>query len=1001
MHPNPTPVTRRPTGALRFAVLGPVRVWRGEEPLPTGSPQQRALLATLLLRGGRTATAPELVDALWGDEPPDAALAALRTYASRLRKVLGPDADALVSESGGYALRIGEARFDVDVATRHEAEAQEALAGGRRAQALAHVDRALGVFDGEPLAGLPGPYADSQRVRLEEWRLSLIETRIGLHLDLGRHAEAVSELTAQTAAHPLRERLRELLMLALYRSGRQAEALAVYADTRRLLADELGVDPAPELSELQQRILAADPELMGANPSTERTYTGPRVPTQLPADVPDFTGRSELVGPVVEHLAGAAANVMTTVTVSGLGGVGKTTLAVHVAHVARRHFPDGQLYVDLHDAGPVSAEPEAVLGSFLRALGTPDSGIPDGVQERAALFRSTLEGRRVLVLLDNARDAAQVRPLLPGTEGSATIVTSRARVAGIVGSLAVDLEVLEPDEAVRLFTRIVGEQRVDAERGAVLDVVAACGFLPLAIRIAGSRLAARRTWTVSTLARKLADERRRLDELRSGDLALRTTFDLGYGHLDPESARAFCLLGLSDGRDIRLEAAAAMLDRGLGEVEEVLERLVDTSLLESTTPGRYRYHDLLRSYARERPDYEAEREAALLRLYRFHLASARTAYAATHPGDRSVEHLWGTEGEGTVFAGHRDALDWLFDEAGNLLPVVEQATAQSSGEVLRCAVDTLWAARDLVESGAWARSWIRAADALATAAQERGEPVVEGRARCLLGQAFVVEGRFEEAGAEAMRAETLSRTTGDRLVHLQALTLRGNAAHIRRAHEEAERCFQEALEALRAESDCDRHSEATVLASLARVHNETGADEKAVDEARRSVRILRELGAVSRLGNGLYVLGLVLGHAEREDEGFEALGEALALFGEGRQSFWEGMTLFRMAENRLLRGSAAQAAHHAERALAALGDAGGDWRRGTVLTLLGRALRDLGHVERAHACWEEALSLFDSSGAGEAATVRALLGAETAETAGTGGTAGTAGRSPRVLRRSG
>ncbi|NUK89911.1 AfsR/SARP family transcriptional regulator, partial [Streptomyces lunaelactis] len=248
---------------LRFSVLGPVRAWRGGEALPSGSPQQRALFAALLMRDGRTATASELIDAIWGEEPPSQALAAIRTYASRLRKIL--TANALVSESGGYALRIRRDALDLAVAQELATEAEKARAAGERGQARALINKSLGLWDGEPLANVPGPYAENQRARLEEWRLQLLETRLDLDLEVGQHAEAVSELTALTAAHPLRERLRELLMLALYRSGRQAEALAVYADTRRLLAEELGVDPRPELSRLQQRILQADAEL--ARPS--------------------------------------------------------------------------------------------------------------------------------------------------------------------------------------------------------------------------------------------------------------------------------------------------------------------------------------------------------------------------------------------------------------------------------------------------------------------------------------------------------------------------------------------------------------------------------------------------------------------------------------------------------------------------------------------------------------------------------------------------------------
>ncbi|WP_245703753.1 AfsR/SARP family transcriptional regulator, partial [Streptomyces lushanensis] len=510
--------------AVRFSVLGPVRAWRSGELVGTGSPQQRALLAVLLLREGRTATAGELIDALWGEEPPSQALAAVRTYASRLRKVLSPG--VLVSESGGYAIRgLDEGTLDLVLAQELAADAEKARHTGDLCHARELLSRALALWDDEALAGVPGPYAEAQRVRLEEWRLQLFESRLGMDLEQGCHAEAVPELTALTAAHPLRERLRELLMLALYQSGRLAEALAVYDDTRRLLVEELGVDPRPGMRELRQRILQADPGLVEPTvPQPEPSADQVR-PAQLPTTVSDFTGRTSLVDELCERLKSAGGKVMAVSAlpgiggldgitgIAGVGGVGKTTLAVHVAHRVRGSFPDGQLYVDLRGADSQPAEPATVLGAFLGALGVADSEIPDSLAERTALYRLTLDQRRVLVLLDNAKDAAQVRPLLPARDGCAALVTSRVRMEDLSGAYLVNLEVMSPDEALSLFTKIVGEERVTAEREAALAVVAACGFLPLTIRIAASRLAARRTWTVTVLAAKLADERRRLDEL--------------------------------------------------------------------------------------------------------------------------------------------------------------------------------------------------------------------------------------------------------------------------------------------------------------------------------------------------------------------------------------------------------------------------------------------------------------------------------------------------------
>jgi DNA-binding SARP family transcriptional activator len=955
---------------LRFAVLGPVRAWRGEEPLATGSPQQRALLAALLLREGRTAVPAELIDALWGEDPPSQALAAIRTYASRLRKVLG--AGVLVSESGGYAVRgLADGALDLADARRLAGEADRARAGGHLGRAGDLLRRALARWDGEVLAGVPGPYAQAQRARLEEWRLQLLECRLDLDLEQGRHAEAVSELTALTAAHPLRERLRELLMLALYRGGRQAEALAVYADTRRLLAEELGVDPRPGLRDLQQRILRADPALAEPSAPPAEPAPVPVRPAQLPATVPDFTGRAGFVRELSAALAQADGRVMAVSALAGIGGVGKTTLAVHLAHQARAAFPDGQLYVDLQGAGPRAAEPEAVLGSFLRALGTDEAAVPDTLEERAALYRSVLDGRRVLVLLDNARDAAQVRPLLPGTAGCAALVTSRVRMVGLAGARLVDLDVMSPEEALALFTRIVGAERVAAEREATLDVVAACGFLPLAIRIAASRLAARRTWTVSVLAAKLADERRRLDELQAGDLAVAATFELGYGQLEPAQARAFRLLGLADGPDVSLSAAAAVLDLTAEATEDLLESLVDTSLLESAAPGRYRFHDLVRLYARacaERDEPAGERSAALSRVLDFYLATAAGVYALERPGDRLVDHLEATVHPGLRFTEGTAALDWLYSEAAALLACVRQAAGTDR---LRRAVDLLWAAKDLTESGANSREYETTARALCDATRDAGDVRAEGRARTTLTNVLLVSGRIKHAAEQARLAMDLAALAGDAMAVSWAANDRGLTCLHQGRSAEGKTFFERSIEGYGAIGN--RPLEALSLCNLSRAHLGLGNVTEAVEIAQRALLAYRAIGRTLRLGNGHFTLGIALTHAGRYGEALAEFTEALEVFGAHRQRLWEGTTHFRMAEAHLAAGRPAQAACSAEQALA-LGCIGGDRMRGTVLTLLGRALVLLGQVDRATACWQEALGLLEENGSlPEAEQVRALL----------------------------
>ncbi|GHJ39817.1 AfsR/SARP family transcriptional regulator [Streptomyces sp. TS71-3] len=961
---------------LRFSVLGPVRAWRGDEALPMGSPQQRALLAALLMREGRTATAPELIDALWGTESPSQALAALRTYASRLRKILGPG--VLVSEAGGYAIRVTAEALDLARAEELWTRAEKSRDAGDLTAARDLVGEALALWEGEPLANLPGPYAENQRVRLAEWQLQLLECRLDMDLEQGRHAEAVSELTALTAAHPLRERLRELLMLALYRSGRQAEALAVFADTRRMLAEELGVDPRAGLQELQQRILRADPGLAEPSAAPEEPAAAPVRPAQLPATVPDFTGRASFVSELTDVLITAEGRVMAVSALAGIGGVGKTTLAVHVAHAARSSFPDGQLYVDLQGTSPRAADPEVVLGAFLRALGVADASIPDSLQERAALYRSVLDGRRVLVLLDNAHDAAQVRPLLPGTEGCATLVTSRVRMVDLAGAHLVDLDVMSPKEALQLFTKIVGAERVASERKAALDVAAACGFLPLAIRIAASRLAARRTWTVTLLAAKLADERRRLDELQAGDLAVKATFELGYGQLDPAQARAFRLLGLADVPDISLAAAAAVLDLPVSRAEDVLESLVDTSLLESAAPGRYRFHDLVRLYARscaERDEQSAERNAALCRLLDFYLVTAAGVYAIERPGDRLVDHMERTEYPGLTFPSRAAALDWLFAESDCLLACAQQC---ATGPTLRRAADLLMASNDLAESGANHRRYEVAAVAVSEAAHLAGDAWAEGRARTCLALVFTLTGRFQKAEDEAQIALKAGTATGDALVIARVSNQSGIIALHMHHNEIALAHLRNAVEVFRA--DLNRSGEASALSNLSRAHLSLDDTEAAVELSSQSVQIYASLGATFRLANAKYALGIALTQAGRPDEALVQLVDSLGTFRESRQRLWEGMAHSRIAEAHLAAERPARAAEHAEQALALRG-LGGQWRRGMMLTVLGKALMGISQSLRAEACLREALSIYssyDKLGSPEASEARSLLSAVSA-----------------------
>ncbi|MYW44546.1 tetratricopeptide repeat protein, partial [Streptomyces sp. SID161] len=499
----------------------------------------------------------------------------------------------------------------------------------------------------------------------------------------------------------------------------------------------------------------------------------------------------------------------------------------------------------------------------------------------------------------------------------------------------------------------------------------ACGFLPLAIRIAASRLAARRTWTVSVLAAKLADERRRLDELQAGDLAVKATFELGYGQLEPPQARAFRLLGLADGPDISLAAAAAVLDLPPEDTEDLLESLVDTSLLESAAPGRYRFHDLVRLYARscaERDEEpEREREEAMSRLLDFYLATAAGAYAIERPGDRTVAHLERSRYEGEAFDDASAATDWLHAEAEPLLACVQQSLRPAT---LRRAVDVLLAAIDLAESGAGSRRYETTARAARDAAAALGDPHAEVRARITLAQVLSQSGRFEDAEREARCADVLNETALDPWTSSTAPNQLGIIAICRSLYADAEGYLLRAIRAFR--SDENRPGEASAVCNLSRTLASMGRSERAIELAQQGVTIYDELGMSVRLANARYASGTVLMQAGRLPDALEQLERALHIFTESRQRLWEGTTHFRIAQVHLAARRPAEAAQHTEQALA-IGCIGGDWMRANALTILGKALADLGQPDRARACWLDALRIYEATGSSEAGEVRVLL----------------------------
>lgn len=698
--------------AVWFGMLGPLLATREGAELPVRGRMLRLLLVTLLLEAGRPVSAERLVSVLWERDAPPTARASLCNRVHALRRALGDVKGRLVVTSAdGYRVDSGPGNLDVRM---FEDRLRQGRAAHRRevwGVAAAELRSALSLWRGEPLPDLQGNASLGEAaLRWSELRLQALEWRIESDMGLGRQRDVLAELSELVVAHPLRECFSWLLMLAYYRCGRQAEALAVYRGARRALVDELGAEPGSQLRELHQRILAGDPALLPASPAVlgaaARAPDAAPVPAQLPAGIGDFTGRDSEIRHLVEalraELAPSAAGAIAIAAVTGTGGIGKTMLAVHVAHKVIAEFPDGQVYINLRGTAERPANPSAVLDRLLRDLGTDATAIPADDDERAARYRSLLAGRRVLLLLDDVRDTSQIRPLLPGSPGCAVVVTSRFRLADLPLSARLNLDVLPVGDARRFFTELIGPDRADAEPDAVDEVLRGCAGLPLAVRIAGGRLASRSSGTVRMLADRLASERTRLDELHAGDLAIRATFQLSYDGLarsgarsDVAAARAFRFLGFARLPDVSLPAVAALLDWPAPDTEKILERLVEANLIQPTAPGRYRQHELIGIFASElsaQRETAQEQANAIRRLLGWYLRGARNVrrHLRTGPGLSLAGIPVPVMPAGHDFTGKREALAWYHAEGPSFLPLLGLAARHGlSGPGRELAV-ALW-----------------------------------------------------------------------------------------------------------------------------------------------------------------------------------------------------------------------------------------------------------------------------------------------------------------------
>lgn len=929
----------------RFRILGPVEAWTGREWATISAAKQRSVLAALLLRPGALVPTDALIDEVWPSGPPAKAANLVSVYVHHLRRLIGDSgAQVLVTRPPGYLVVLGPGDLDADRFVALAADGRQALASGAPDRAVELLTEALGLWRGGVLADVPvTPLVAAEADRLRESWTEATELRAEANLARGRYAEVVPEVRRLLADHQLRERLWLLLMRALCGAGRQAEALEVYEQARTTISEELGVDPGTELRQLHLQILSADSEQAVISLAIPAAVPPPPpLPAQLPADISDFTGRSGQVAQLCELLAGADGDARTAVRVVlvvGSGGLGKTTLAVHTAHLLAGKFPDGQLYANLHGATQ-PADPAEVLARFLRDLGADAATIPPGEEERAAQFRTRLAGRRVLIVLDDARDAEQVQPLLPGSASCAVLITARSWLPELAGSAALDLDVLSADEAGALFTRIVGEHRAAAEPAATDEVLAACVGLPLAIRIAGARLATRRNWTVATLAGRLSDERRRLDELRAGNLAVRASFEVSFASLPGPAApgevgpaQAFRLLGLWTGPSFSLAAAAALLGKPEDAAADALDVLVDAHLLESPAPDRYRFHDLLRVYAADRAriqEAEPDRAAAVGRVLTWYLHTAEAA--ATIISAHHARVPLGPLPAGVQpmpFSSLDDALAWCEAERPGLAAATSLAASSGLHEIA-------WKLPAAAMSFYYRRShW---GDWVAT----------------------------HQTGLESARA------LGDRQAQAWMLNDLGMAYGIQHMPE-AVKCFEQAL----ALSSRDDERGARAAANVAQAYVDLGRFDDAWSAAQRSLDIQR------RQGNR-YLEGVtqgILGRASRELGRFtDAVGHlelAIAIFRELGQQYGEADSLTDLADALLCLDQVDSAIARLDESLAIRREIGDVHGEAVTLRLLGLALGRVGDPGQARGQLTEALRLFEELGdqkrAGDARAALAAL----------------------------
>jgi DNA-binding SARP family transcriptional activator len=934
---------------MRFTLLGPLSAAGDAGPIALRGTQRRTLLAVLLLHAGEAVSVEALSELLWGESSGTQATATLYNQITRLRHALG-DEDRVQAAPPGYLIRIAAGELDLQVFAQECANGRRKLAERAWADAAERFRTALDLWRGRPLEDIPA-LADHPRVReLEETYVQALQGRIEAELHLGRHHEAAEQLSDLIREHPRNETFHRQLILALYRAGRAKEAAAVYDAYEGSLLDELGLEPSGELRALRDAVISEDPAL--ALP------LNPDAPHQLPADTRLFTGRAAEVAELVAA-ARESSGTLVVSALDGLGGIGKTTLAVHAAHRLADRFPDGQLFINLrgHASAAAALPAGEALAYLLRSLGVPAQALPDSVEERAALYRSRLENSRTLIVLDNAASEEQLRPLLPGQPGCLALITSRRRLAGLERARSITVDLLSEREAVTLLAEVAGRHRLTEDSPAAADLARLCGYIPLALRIVAARLRHSDTLTAAELAGELRRADSRLDVLTDGERDLTTVFDSSFASLPEAEQRALRLLATLPGQDFDGYAAANLLGTSSAAAEGLLASLLTYSLLIQQVEGRYGMHDLVRAYARTLPEAADEQAGpARDRLVDYYRSAAWTAARHQTTAIRWRAPVAGFAGPSPALDEMMRAMTWLRTERANLLAAVHDDAVPTERRIdLAIALAAL-----LQLDGPWSEAIAlqRMAERLAVEAGDR-----HGTADALRNLGLVLllsarDGAYEEALHRFGQARELYRELGNRSGEADALFRFGRAqTHLDR-NEASLASSRQALALFREVGD--KFGAGLALLAICDAARMLGRSHEALEACRETLAIQRELGNRQTEGTVLQKLGYVLTGLGELDAALEALESALEINREYGQRVGELAVLDGMGGIYSLQGAYQQADDALQRSLELSEGLNYVLGKAVMLTHLGQnkvaagePLAGIEFLERARAAYGE------------------------------------------------